>query len=882
MNSNYPLDLSMDGFAGVDAPPASPQQRQRAAAEPRVKTQAPRHKKPTPSQRPQPPKKPRKKPTFNPVIEFFRGTQFRIGFGLFLLLLSIATLIVTISFLRDGAADQSIVAGNSIENIANAPEGIGNVGGAAGAKWAHVLMVDTLGIGSFVLVVYTGVLALALFGIMRCRFWAFTFKCLFTAISLSVIFGLFTYNAETAFHWGGNHGRYVNSWLYHVSDSLGAYLVSIFLIGMLAVIYLAQLRSFYINVSGRVAKARQAMADAAAEGRKTSTEMHDVPDDTSAPVESDTPATVAHGSAPAPAAAAKPAPTPAVNPVVGFSIDDESEPAEPAHSAEPLAAPARAHATAGEPEFSIKTAIPGGSASANGAITPLAIDDEPTEELEMQPYSIRDELSHYSFPTPDLLIDRPTKTQIDEDEQQENKNLIVKTLNDYGIPISRIEATIGPTVTLYKIVPAEGVRIAQIKRLEDDIALSLAALGIRIIAPIPGEGAIGIEVPNRDPQTVSMFTVINSPEFRECNMRLPMALGYTIDNKVFIVDLAKMPHLLVAGATGMGKSVGLNCILASLLFKKHPGELKLVLIDPKMVEFSLYSRLEKHFLAKIPDEDDAIVTDAQKALSTLSSLCVEMDNRYALLRGAGVRTLEEYNQKFSQRRLNPEKGHRYLPYIVVVVDEFADLIMTAGKDISTYIARIAQKARAVGMHMIIATQRPSTDIITGMIKANFPGRIAFRVAQMVDSKTILDRPGANRLIGRGDMLFSHNSRMERVQCAFIDTPEVDALVEYIDNQIGYSTAYELPDPPKEGGGSAPGAIDLSKRDDMFDDCARFIVQNSTASTSSLQRRFSIGYNKAGKIMDQLEAAGVVGPADGQKPRTVLVDSIMLEDILRSL
>jgi len=884
MNSNYPLDLSMDGFSGVADAASEPAPRSRQTADPasgpRAKAQATRPKKPTPSQRPQPPRKPKEKSSFNPMIEFFRSTQFRIGFGLFLLLLSIATLLVTISFLRAGVADQSVVAGNTVETIANAPEGVNNMGGAVGAKFAHLLMVDGLGIGSFVLVVYTGVLSLALFGLMRCRFWSFTFKCLFTAISLSVIFGLFTYNVDSAFHWGGNHGRYINQWLFHVSDSLGAYLVSIFLIGMLAVIYLAQLRSFYINVSGRVAKARQAMAEAAAEGRKTSTEMHDIPE--REPVADEPVETAPAGAAVASAApAAKPASPVVSGPIVGFSIDEsDTEDPAPAVASAVRGEVERAHTAGDEPEFNIKTVMPGKPAGESGADFP--VDEEADDVIGLQPYSIRDELSHYSFPTPDLLIDRPTKTMIDEQEQEENKNLIVKTLRDYGIPISRIDATIGPTVTLYEIVPAEGVRIAQIKRLEDDIALSLAALGIRIIAPIPGKGTVGIEVPNRDPQTVSMFTVINSPEFRECKMQLPMALGYTINNKVFIVDLAKMPHLLVAGATGMGKSVGLNCILASLLFKKHPGELKLVLVDPKMVEFSLYSKLEKHFLAKIPGEDDAIVTDAQKALSTLSSLCVEMDNRYELLRAAAVRTLEEYNRKFSERRLNPEKGHRYLPYIVVVVDEFADLIMTAGKDISVYIARIAQKARAVGMHMIIATQRPSTDIITGMIKANFPGRIAFRVAQMVDSKTILDRPGANRLIGRGDMLFSHNSRMERVQCAFIDTPEVEALVNYIDNQIGYATAYELPEPPKEGGGAAPGAIDLSKRDDMFDDCARFVVQNPTASTSSLQRRFSIGYNKAGKIMDQLEAAGIVGPADGQKPRTVLVDSITLEDILRSL
>jgi S-DNA-T family DNA segregation ATPase FtsK/SpoIIIE len=373
-----------------------------------------------------------------------------------------------------------------------------------------------------------------------------------------------------------------------------------------------------------------------------------------------------------------------------------------------------------------------------------------------------------------------------------------------------------------------------------------------------------------------MRTIINSRKFAECNMALPMAMGATISNDIFIEDLARMPHLLVAGATGQGKSVGLNCIIASLLYKKHPTELKFVLIDPKMVEFSLYKRLERHYLAKLPDEADAIITDPSKAVATLNSLCIEMDKRYELLSMANVRSLEEYNRKFAQRRLNPEKGHRYMPYIVMIVDEFADLIMTAGKEISMPIARIAQKARAVGMHMIIATQRPSTDVITGMIKANFPGRIAFRVSQRIDSMTILDRPGANQLIGRGDMLFSHNGKVERVQCAFIDTEEVVAIAEHIDNQIGFETAYLLPEPQVE---MPDGSVDLTRRDDKFDECARFVVQQSTASTSSLQRRFGIGYNKAGKIMDQMQAAGIVGPADGSKPRAVLIDPDTLERIL---
>ena len=411
--------------------------------------------------------------------------------------------------------------------------------------------------------------------------------------------------------------------------------------------------------------------------------------------------------------------------------------------------------------------------------------------------------------------------------------------------------------------------------------MSLAALGIRIIAPIPGKGTIGIEVPNKDPQTVSIRSILGSRKFQECKYQLPMAMGATISNEVYIADLCKMPHLLVAGATGMGKSVGLNTIIASLLYKKHPAELKFVLIDPKMVEFSLYSVLERHFLAKLPDEEEAVVTSMDKVLATLNSLCVEMDQRYMLLRDANVRSITEYNAKFVEKQLNPEKGHRYLPYIVMIVDEFADLIMTAGKEVEKPIARIAQKARAVGMHMIIATQRPSTNVITGIIKANFPGRIAFRVSQMVDSKTILDRTGANQLIGRGDMLFSHNGSLDRVQCAFIDTPEVQAICDHIDKQVGYEHAYYLPEPRLDTESTAAGSGSLTDRDPLFEEIAEAVVTSGVASTSSLQRRYSIGFNRAGKIMDQLEAAGIVGPAQGGKPRAILVDQIQLGSILHT-
>ncbi len=506
---------------------------------------------------------------------------------------------------------------------------------------------------------------------------------------------------------------------------------------------------------------------------------------------------------------------------------------------------------------------------------------EKAEVKNEELYDPTAELSRYVPPSLELLHEaRQKASSVDREEQEENKERITKTLNDYGIQISHIDATVGPTVTLYEIIPAEGVRIAKIRRLEDDIAMSLSALGIRIIAPIPGKGTIGIEVPNKEPQVVSMRSILESKAYQECKYKLPMALGATISNDVYIADLAKMPHLLVAGATGMGKSVGLNAIIASLLYRKHPAELKFVLIDPKMVEFSLYSVLERHFLAKLPDEEDAVVTDMDKVVRTLNSLCVEMDQRYMLLRDANVRSITEYNERFVKRILNPEKGHRYLPYIVMIVDEFADLIMTAGKQVETPIARIAQKARAVGMHMIVATQRPSTNVITGIIKANFPGRIAFRVAQMVDSKTILDRSGANQLIGRGDMLFSHNGSMDRVQCAFIDTDEVEAICHHIDSQVGYEHAYYLPEPIMDDGDTA-AAVNLSERDSLFEEAAKFIITSGTASTSSLQRRYSIGYNRAGKIMDQLEAAGVVGPSVGGKPRQVLMDTIGLERVLQT-
>ncbi len=500
------------------------------------------------------------------------------------------------------------------------------------------------------------------------------------------------------------------------------------------------------------------------------------------------------------------------------------------------------------------------------------------------PYDPKRDLENYHYPTLDLLkkYENDGKQFATNEEIYANKDRIVDVLRNFGVEISSIKATVGPTITLYEITPAPGVRISKIRNLEDDIALSLSALGIRIIAPIPGKGTIGIEVPNAKPTTVSMESILNSKKFQETTMDLPCAVGKTITNEVFMFDLAKAPHLLVAGATGQGKSVGLNAIITSLLYKKHPAELKIVLVDPKKVEFSVYSSIEKHFLAKVPDDEaDPIITDVTKVVRTLNSLCKEMDTRYDLLKMAQARNLKEYNKKFIARQLNPEKGHRFMPYIVVVIDEFGDLIMTAGKEVELPIARIAQLARAVGIHMIIATQRPTTNIITGTIKANFPSRIAFRVGAMIDSRTILDRPGAQQLVGRGDMLYLNGGEPVRVQCAFVDTPEVERINQFIAQQQGYISAFELPEPDTDDGeGGESRDVDMQHLDPMFEDAARLIVREQSGSTSLIQRKFAIGYNRAGRLMDQLEKAGIVGAAHGSKPREVLImDEMSLENLL---
>ena len=847
-------------------------------------------------------------------IAFFTGRKMKSVIGITLILLATYLSVAALSFLKNNAADQSEVVNQSIEQMAATPDAVNNMAGPAGAEVSHHLFVEGLGLGSVVLIIYIVLLGLGLLGLRKIHFWSLTFKSLIFAITVSFVLGLLFINSSADIPPGGYHGRYINMLLIARVGWIGAFIVSCMLVAVLITIYIAELTRLYLKSREKIRLVQakklhqrereeyeqEVLHSALAHG-PINVEIHEheqpeqpasTPGDNygtlvggfaNIEIES-TPAddrydevnpTASHNeSAPQQMSAGN---RPTINDVyAGTKAAAYTQPDTPATTQEyspapesPIEAPATEE-TPADPGFQVNAAaeIEQGSKSA--------------EAVRLQgPYDPRAELSRFRMPTLELLHDRPRKTNsVDLAEQEENKERITKTLNDYGIQITKIEATVGPTVTLYEIIPAEGVRIARIKRLEDDIAMSLAALGIRIIAPIPGKGTIGIEVPNKDPQTVSIRSILGSRKFQECRYPLPMALGATISNDVYIADLTKMPHLLVAGATGQGKSVGLNTIIASLLYKRHPSELKFVLVDPKMVEFSLYARLEKHYLAKLPDEEEPVVTDPNKVVDTLNSLCVEMDSRYALLKDAGCRSVIEYNDKFVNRRLLPEKGHRYMPYIVMIVDEFADLIMMAGKAVETPIARIAQKARAVGMHMIIATQRPSTNVITGIIKANFPGRIGFRVSQMVDSRTILDSPGANQLIGRGDMLISSGGVMERVQCAFIDTDEVDAICRHIDDQIGFTTAYLLPEPPTEAGDIPSGS--LSERDALFDEIARLVVQGNTASTSNIQRKYSIGYNRAGKIMDQLEAAGIVGPAQGGKPRSVLVDPTQLEMILDSL
>ncbi len=844
---------------------------------------------------------------------FVHNRRFKLIVGMTFTLFSVLLLIASISYIKNGMADQSLVANNSI--LTNAEKGeISNHAGSFGAAFAETFFNQGFGIGSYFLILLTFLIGLKFLGGYKARFSSTIAINLLATITVSSIAGLLTLGGtESFFLLGGEHGIYLNQYLIKLIGVWGAISVNILLVVSLAALCLNSIVRIINKYRHFIRKRKQANLEAQQreaeerlrilaeqeEEEKSKSKNIDFntpepapqePEEVN-PLEQSTPTTKNNNflcqlkstfSKKKVEQEPEPQPSETESDLSRFmppAIEEKEQEETPAVAEDPVVAletPAKEETPLQEETTEKqKEDIP---------MTVIQNTIEAADKIEEKPFDPTAELSKYKFPTLDLLKEVPaiSKKTVDIKEQEENKDRITKTLNDYGIEIRSIEVCVGPTVTLYEIIPAEGVRIAKIKRLEDDIALSLAALGIRIIAPIPGKGTIGIEVPNKDPQTVWMRSIIGSKKFQECKYELPIALGSTIDNDVFIADLTKMPHLLVAGATGQGKSVGLNAIITSLLYKKHPSQLKFVMIDPKTVEFSLYGKLEKHYLAKLPEEDDAIVTDMNKAFNTLNALVQEMEDRLKLLNAAEVRNIQEYNNKFINHRLNPEKGHKFLPYIVVIVDEYADLMMTT-KEVEIPIARLAQKARAIGIHVIIATQRPSTNVITGLIKNNFPSRIAFRVTQMVDSRTIIDRPGANQLIGRGDMLIMLNNEITRVQCAFVDTPEVEAITKYISNQIGYDHAYELPEyEGNEGGGNGGNGSmgSVSDRDELFCEAAEFIVGGgNTASTSSIQRRFSIGYPRAGKIMDQLEAAGIVGPATGGKPRQVLIDLYQLNQYL---
>ena len=789
------------------------------------------------------------------VRGIFRSETVRFIIGLLVVLFSVYLLLAFTSFFFTGAADQSIIDNATEAELASVDNGVENSAGARGAQLASYLINDCFGLGAFFIIIFLAAAGFRLMKVGRVRLWRWFIICFVLMIWSSVFLGYgFRHVYEDSFvYLGGLHGYNVGNWLESQVGAPGVWLILL----AVAVCFLAYVSTRTVVWMRRLFSLRflkkQAKAEAAAQPGETPEEFNaswgfkpkkaDASEEKSAEPE------------PEPDPEPDPAPDSADDVPLVFDMPQPEAPAEP--SVRPATAPA-------EPAFDVE------------------VNRDEYAPHQLEPYNPRLDLENYHFPTLDLLKEfDESEPVVNMEEQNANKDEIVNTLRSFGIEINSIKATVGPTVTLYEITLERGVRISRIKGLENDIALALSALGIRIIAPIPGKGTIGIEVPNKKPRIVSGRSIIGSKKFQESTYDLPIALGKTITNEVFMVDLAKMPHILVAGATGQGKSVGLNAIITSLLYKKHPAELKFVLIDPKKVEFSIYSAIEHHFLAKLPNEAEPIITDVTKVVQTLNSICVEMDTRYDLLKLAHVRNVKEYNEKFINRQLNPEKGHKYMPYIVVVIDEFGDLIMTAGKDVELPIARIAQLARAVGIHMIIATQRPTTNIITGTIKANFPARIAFRVSQMVDSRTILDRPGANQLIGRGDMLFLQGADPVRVQCAFIDTPEVSDIAEYISRQQGYPTAFFLPEVEDESANTLDD-VDMDRLDPLFKDAARLIVSSQQGSTSLIQRKFSIGYNRAGRIMDQLEKANIVGPAQGSKPREVLfVDIVALEEYLNN-
>ncbi|WP_455059427.1 DNA translocase FtsK 4TM domain-containing protein [Prevotella pallens] len=802
--------------------------------------------------------------TFSEAIGAHYIINDKTGFvlGIVLLCLALYVLVAFISYFSTGEADQSLVTALRPGEIENSTKVFQNSCGSVGALLSYFLIARCFGIPAFIIPLYIILCGVRMIkAYEKINLWKWFFGMALIMVWSSITFAKFLtpLMGDNIFNPGGDHGAFVVEYVENIIGSPG--LIAILAITMIA--FLTYLTSETITVikkllnpvgylrdkvkftivqhnieKDKIGESTQEMETAAVE------KLQNIEAQTVEFLDDDVPNVV-------------------INPNTKDKKNTKEDDSKPTDNS----------------EIGIEVDMPEAVEKAQGKVVAGATD-------LTSPINPHEPFINWKYPTLNLLKQYDSDNNVnfvDKEELEANKNRIIKVLNDFGVQIRSIRATVGPTITLYEITPAQGVRISKIKNLEDDIALSLAAIGIRIIAPMPGKGTIGIEVPNAKPSIVSMFSILNSRKFQESTMELPIALGKTITNDVYMVDLAKIPHLLVAGATGQGKSVGLNAIITSLLYKKHPNDLKIVLVDPKKVEFSIYAPIAKPFMAAVEEnEDEPIITDVQKVVKTLKGLCVLMDNRYDMLKAAGARNIKEYNSKFLNHQLNPEEGHEFMPYIVVIIDEFGDLILTAGKEIEMPITRIAQLARAVGIHMIIATQRPTTSIITGNIKANFPGRIAFRVGAMMDSRIILDRPGAQQLVGRGDMLYLNGGEPTRVQCAFVDTPEVEDISKFISTQPGPVEPLLIPEPVAEDGGIAGGSLD-ENLDPLFEDAARTIVLNQQGSTSMIQRRFSIGYNRAGRLMDQMEKAGIVGAAQGSKPREVLIgDEMSLESLLATL
>ena len=810
-----------------------------------------------------------KSKTFTEALGLNNIINDKTGFvvGLILLCVAIYICVAFFSYFNTGAADQSLVTDLRPGEVENANRAFQNTCGSLGALLSYGLISRCFGIPAFIIPAFIALCGIRMMGAYK----KLSLMKWFMGMALVMIWSSVTFAkaltplmGNQVYNPGGDHGAFCVQYMENLVGTPG--LIAILVIVMLA--YLTYLTSETITVVRKLMNPFGYIRD-----KVKFTVVHD---DKGENVNEACDEEAIIGG----------------EPVEALVYDDPTR-------AEPIDLPTQ---PATEPQELNTLYTPDSNEKAKKTAEKEApgfeVEEEKIEEkansktlannnLPLTPINPREPFTRWKFPSLDLLkeYNSDTKTNyVSQEELEANKDRIIKVLNDFGVQIRSIRATVGPTITLYEITPAQGIRISKIKNLEDDIALSLAAIGIRIIAPMPGKGTIGIEVPNAKPNIVSMFSILNSRKFQESTMELPIALGKTITNEVYMVDLAKIPHLLVAGATGQGKSVGLNAIITSLLYKKHPNELKIVLVDPKKVEFSVYSPIAKPFMAAVEEnEDEPIITDVQKVVKTLKGLCVLMDERYDLLKAARVRNIREYNQKFLRHELNPEEGHEYMPYIVVIIDEFGDLILTAGKEVEMPITRIAQLARAVGIHMIIATQRPTTSIITGNIKANFPGRIAFRVGAMMDSRIILDRPGAQQLVGRGDMLYLNGADPVRVQCAFVDTPEVENITKFIANQPGPVRPLEIPEPLSEDEAGGGGSLDTHNLDPLFEEAARAIVVTQQGSTSMIQRRLSIGYNRAGRLMDQLEKAGIVGAAKGSKPREVLIsDEVSLDNMLTVL